>query len=96
VQLLWRTRRRKVLIDWPQAVDDRLERLVRAATAAGENVSRSQMLAALVATADPSPQSAAQTLRSYRLLDADAMAEDPDGEALLPQLRHRGPRRTTG
>ncbi|MFF2952648.1 hypothetical protein ACFVVU_15050 [Kitasatospora sp. NPDC057965] len=91
MELLWRTRRRKTLVEWPQAVDDRLEDLVRAAIAAGENVSRSQMLAALVASADTAPTALADVIRTYRLLEADAFTHaTPDD---LPAPRRLGRKR---
>lgn len=94
MELVWQTQRRKTLVDWPQLVDDRLEILVRAATAAGENVSRAQVLAALVATADTSPEAVAAAIHRYRLLEPADLESDRPDEALLPQVTHRGPRRS--
>lgn len=93
MELLWRSRRRKTLIDWPQAVDDRLEILVRSATAGGENVSRAQLLAALVAGADASPERLADLVRAYRRTEADTFTANHARDD-LPPARHPGPRRT--
>ncbi len=91
-ELLFQGDRRKVLLAWPQAVDVRLEVLVRAATAAGENVSRSQMAAALIARASVDPEELAQTLREYRRM---GHADFIDGNTRddLPTVRHPGPNR---
>jgi hypothetical protein len=93
MELVWQAQRRRTLVDWPQAVDDRLEILVRAATAAGENVSRAQLLAALVAAADPTPDTLAELLRNYRQMHLADFAAHHDRED-LPTVRHPGPRRT--
>ena len=93
MELLWQQPRRNTLISWPEAVDQRLDILVRATTAAGENASRSQILAALVTAADTDPQALARLLRSYRRLHADALAGDND-RTDLPTVRTPGPRRT--
>ncbi|GAA3123458.1 hypothetical protein [Nonomuraea salmonea] len=95
MKLLWRTQRRNTLISWPQSIDDRLERLVAAGLAAGENVSRSQVLAALVANAEVSPEGVATLIRAYRHMPAEALDEMPDAatSADWPQVRHPGPRR---
>ncbi|MFI7126843.1 hypothetical protein ACIBQ1_14200 [Nonomuraea sp. NPDC050153] len=95
MELLWRARRRNTLITWPQAVDDRLERLVSAGLAAGENISRSQLLAALVVNAEVSPGNVAALMQAYRSMSVEAL-----GDALAsattedwPKVRHPGPRR---
>lgn len=94
MELLWRTQRRNTLLSWPQAVDDRLERLVAAALAAGENVSRSQLLAALVVNTEISPEHVAASIRTYRSIRADALDEIGTAED-WPEVRHPGPRRDT-
>ncbi|RPE37188.1 hypothetical protein [Kitasatospora cineracea] len=93
MELLWQQARRNTLISWPEDVDRRLDILVRAATAAGENTSRSQILAALVTAADPDPQHLAATLRAYRLLHTDALTGDSQRDD-LPSVRNPGPSRT--
>ena len=93
MELVWQAQRRKTLVDWPQAVDDRLEILVRAAMAAGENTSRAQVLAALVAAADTTPEALASLLRAYRRMDTADFAADHVRED-LPAVRHPGPRRS--
>ncbi|MEV4383815.1 hypothetical protein [Streptosporangium sp. NPDC049644] len=95
MKLLWRARRRNTLVTWPQAVDDRLERLVAAGLAAHENVNRSQLLAALVVNAEVSPEHVAALLQAYRSMSADAL-DNTSGSGIpedWPEVRHPGPRR---
>ncbi|WP_214319040.1 hypothetical protein [Nonomuraea sediminis] len=96
MKLLWRSQRRNTLVSWPHAVDDRLERLVAAGLAAGENVSRSQVLAALVASTEVSPEQVSALVRAYRRMPAEALDEHPDTADEWPQVRHPGPRRGAG
>jgi hypothetical protein len=93
VELLCQRPRRNRLVSWPEDVDGRLEILVRAAAAAGEQTSRSQLLAALVAAADLRPDAIADLLHSYRRLAADALSEGNQGDG-LPTVRAPGPART--
>lgn len=84
--------RRKVLVALPEPVDERLEWLLRVAKAAGTPVSRSQMLAAVVASAPIGPGELAQVVQSYLSLELPAFSEGhPYGD--LPEIRHPGPRR---
>ncbi|WP_329574970.1 hypothetical protein OG500_38000 [Kitasatospora sp. NBC_01250] len=93
MELLWQQARRNTLITWPEDVDRRLDILVRSATAAGENTSRSQILAALVTAAGTDPQHLAAILRAYRLLRTDALTGDSHRDD-LPAVRTPGPPRT--
>ncbi|WP_406324898.1 hypothetical protein OG784_42300 [Streptomyces sp. NBC_01617] len=93
MELLCRCPRRNRLVSWPEDVDGRLEVLVRAAAAAGEQTSRSQLLAALVAAADTRPAAIADLLHSYRRLAADALTEGNQGNG-LPVVPSPGPHRT--
>ncbi|MFI6875786.1 hypothetical protein ACIBL6_20365 [Streptomyces sp. NPDC050400] len=87
--LLWQRPRRKTLVDWPEDVDGRLDVLVRAAAAAGEQTSRSQVLAALVAAAETRPAVMAELLHSYRQMPADALEADKTRDD-LPLVRTPG------
>ncbi|MBY8864480.1 hypothetical protein [Streptomyces sennicomposti] len=93
MELLWQRPRRKTLVDWPEDVDTRLDVLVRAAAAAGEQTSRSQILAALVTAAEVRPALIAQLLHSYRQMPADALDADNSRDD-LPSVRSPG--RTRG
>lgn len=59
-----KTRTTSVL--WPEAVDDRLELLHHLASEAGEQASRAQILAALVANAPLDGEGIGVMVRSYR------------------------------
>ncbi|MEU2283037.1 hypothetical protein ABZ614_14080 [Streptomyces sp. NPDC013178] len=94
MELLWRADRRNTLIAWPDAVNERLDQLVAAGLAAGENVNRSHLLAALVVHADLSPEFVADIVRAYRTLDSDALDEANRSAAeQWPPVRRPGPRR---
>jgi hypothetical protein len=93
VELLWQRPRRKTLVDWPEDVDGRLDVLVRAAAAAGEQTSRSQVLAALVTAAEAHPSVIAELLHSYRQMPADALEADNTRDD-LPSVRSPGRTRT--
>lgn len=93
MELLWQRPRRKTLVDWPEDVDSRLDVLVRAAAAAGEQTSRSQVLAALVTAAEVRPALIADLLHSYRQMSADALEAD-NARDDLPSVRSPG--RTRG
>ncbi|MET7738536.1 hypothetical protein ABZT02_45950 [Streptomyces sp. NPDC005402] len=89
MELLWQCPRRKTLVDWPEDVDRRLDVLVRAAAAAGEQTSRSQVLAALVTAAAVRPAVIAELLHSYRQMPADALEAD-NARDDLPSVRSPG------
>ncbi|MFE1935937.1 hypothetical protein ACFW95_37270 [Streptomyces sp. NPDC059474] len=89
MELLWQRPRRKTLVDWPEDVDTRLDVLVRAAAAAGEQTSRSQVLAALVTAAEVRPALIAEFLHTYRQLPAGALDADNTRDD-LPFVRSPG------
>lgn len=94
MELLWRAERRNTLIAWPDAVNERLDQLVAAGIAAGENINRSHLLAALVVHADLSPEFVAGIMRDYRALNSDALDEANRSAAeQWPAVRRPGPRR---
>lgn len=94
MELLWRTERRNTLIAWPDAVNERLDHLVAAGIAAGENVNRSHLLAALVAQAELSPEFVADAMRAYRTLGSDDLDEANRSAAeQWPTARRPGPQR---
>ncbi|MHA4815842.1 hypothetical protein ACXZ65_15980 [Streptomyces aculeolatus] len=91
---VFQSERRRTLLEWPSLIDERLEILIRAAVAAGEPVSRAQMLAALVAQTDADPDDVADTVRSYRRLRCTDFAVGNDRDD-LPRVRHTGRRRAS-
>ncbi|MET7944190.1 hypothetical protein [Streptomyces sp. NPDC005302] len=95
MELLHRQQQRRTTsVQWPEDIDRHLNILVRAATAAGERTSRAELLAALVAAADPQPEQLTVLLHRYRRLPETALAEDESRED-LPHVRSPGPRRAT-
>ncbi|WP_329421292.1 hypothetical protein [Streptomyces sp. NBC_01268] len=94
MESLWRAERRNTLIAWPDAVNERLDQLVAAGIAAGENINRSHLLAALVVHADLSPEFVAGIMRDYRALNSNALDEANRSAAeQWPAVRRPGPRR---
>lgn len=92
MDLVWKSARRATLVSWPTSVDDRLDVLVRAATAAGESVTRSQLLAALVSEASQEPDELSSVIRRYRTTESEQFVESHSG-ADLPVVRRPGRRR---
>jgi hypothetical protein len=92
MDLLWKSERRETLVSWPASVDDRLDLLVRAATAAGESVSRSQLLAALVVDASQEPEQLSRAIRRYRATESGGFVS-AHRRAGLPAIRRPGRRR---
>lgn len=85
-------RRRKALFTLPEPVDDRLESLTRVARAGMMQVSRSQMIAALIASAPTDPQRLAGVVQRYLDKQAEAFAQEHPG-ADLPDVQHSGAKR---
>ena len=88
---LFRSSRRRTLIAWPEAIDARLDVLVDAAAAAGEVVSRSQLLAALVSEAPISDETLVAIIRRYRRIDLDEFAVPERRPAATRPGRRRQP-----
>jgi DNA-binding response OmpR family regulator len=93
MELLRDSPKRTTSVQWPDAVDARLEILAALATAAGEQVSRAQLLAALVAMAPLDKEALSVAVHSYRqqlheeFATATAQVED------LPRVRRSGRKR---
>ena len=84
--------RRNTLVALPEPVDERLELLIRVTRTAGIQVSRSQILAAMVAAAPTAPAGLSRMVRRYLSLKLSAFSEGhPDGD--LPEVTHLGRRR---
>ena len=85
--------RRKVLVVLPEPVDERLEWLLRVAKAAGTPVSRSQLLAAVIASTPTGSREVARIVQRYLSLELPAFSDGhPYGD--LPEIRHPGPQRS--
>lgn len=85
-------RRRKALFTLPEPVDDRLESLTRVARAGRMQVSRSQMIAALIASAPTDPRRLATVVQRYLDKQAEAFTQEHPG-ADLPDVQHPGAKR---
>jgi hypothetical protein len=85
--------RRNTLVALPEPVDQRLDLLIRVVRTDGIVVSRSQMLAAMVAAAPTARRGRLSGMvRRYLALTQSAFsAEDPNGE--LPEVARRGRQR---
>jgi hypothetical protein len=86
--------RRKTLFTLPEPVDDRLESLTRVARAGRMQVSRSQMIAALIAAAPTDPRGLAGVVQKYLDERAEVFAREHRG-ADLPDGQHPGAKRGT-
>jgi hypothetical protein len=92
IELVSQAKSRKVLVVLPEPVDDHLEMLLRAARAGGAQASRSQLLAALVATAPTEATQVTQLVLDYLSLEIpDLRARRPQGR--LPLVKFRGRKR---
>ena len=94
VDLLKDSQRRTTAVQWPTEVDDHLDHLVRLLAAEGIQISRAQLLAALVADANPNGTSLARVARRYlgRMQVGDLAAIAPEA-GRLPSTARRGRRR---
>ena len=80
-------------INWPRAVEVRLEQLLAQAKAAGERTSRKELVAALVATSKLSDAQLGRMLRRYRTAKVRDILSVPADENVVPFTKQRpGPR----
>lgn len=92
---LSRSRDVPVGLRWPAAVGERLDQLVEEATALGEKTNRKELIAALIATADLTPDEVASRLKRYRTMTAGEILPLHIAQEGVVELRPRtpGPRR---
>lgn len=93
MELLKNSQKRTTSVQWPEAVDDRLEALLGLAVAAGERVSRAELLAMLVAEAPLNGRQIGERVRAYRQLLPDEFSQTTTQVGELPVVRRPGPRR---
>jgi hypothetical protein len=80
-------------VSWPLPVEARLERLLEQAKTAAERTSRKELVAALIATADPTDAQLRRMLRRYRTARVRDILPVPEGENVIPFVRQGpGPR----
>lgn len=93
---LHRGQRRSTLVQWPEMIDSRLDLLLYLINQAGENASRAQLLAALVAAAPLDGAKLMRLLRKYRTQDEESFSQEEEGTPTLPEDRRKpGPRGTS-
>jgi hypothetical protein len=86
---------RQCAISWPLPVDMKLEKLLEVARDAGENTSRKEIVAALVALAEMDGHTLGELLRRYRVAAVDDILPgdaDADGDVIHFRSRKPGPR----
>lgn len=93
MELLKDSAKRTTSVQWPQAIDDRLQVLVAMAAAAGEPVSRAQLLAALVAGTPMEGEHIGEAVRSYRRQRPEEFRQATRTAGELPMIRPPGPKR---
>lgn len=93
MELLMDSAKRTTSVQWPEAVDARLEVLLGLLKAAGEPVSRAQLLAALVADAPLNGRRLGNTVRAYRSQEPAAFSQATAAVGEIPDVRHPGARR---
>ena len=80
-------------VSWPLPVDMRLDGLLSQADAAGENTSRKELAAAIIASAKFSDVQLGKLLRWYRTLKVRELLTVPDGDNVVRfSKRKPGPR----
>jgi hypothetical protein len=81
-------------VNWPLAVDRRLDQLVDLANSAGANTKRNEMAAAIVSTAVPDPEQLLQLLIHYRRTTVrDVVLDVPDAATAVELPRYSPGRR---
>lgn len=86
---------KQAAVAWPLPVDMRLDVLLAQADAAGENTSRKELAAAIIATTRLSNAQLGRLLRRYRTAKVSDLVALPEGENIIPFVRQKpGPRRS--
>lgn len=93
MDLLKDSGKRVTSVQWPEAVDARLDTLIALAARAGEQVSRSQMLAALVADASMDDGELGEKVRLYRSQLLTEFITETSRAGDLPTLHRPGRKR---
>jgi hypothetical protein len=86
---------KQAAVAWPLPVDVRLDELLAQANAAGENTSRKELVAAIIAGTRVSDAQLGRLLRQYRKARVRDLVALPEGENVVPFVKHKpGPRRS--
>lgn len=87
---------KQAAVAWPLPVDVRLDELLDQADAAGENTSRKELVAAIIANTRVSDAQLGRLLRWYRKAKVRDLISPPEGENIVPFVKHKpGPRRSS-
>jgi hypothetical protein len=88
---------KQAAVAWPLPVDVRLDELLAQAEAAGEKTSRKELVAAIIAKTRVSDTQLGRLLRWYRTAKVCDLISLPEGENVVPFVKHKpGPRRSSG
>jgi hypothetical protein len=94
-QLIRDCPQKQAAIAWPLPVDVRLDELLAQASAAGENTSRKELVAAIIASTRVSDTQLGRLLRQYRKTRVRDLIVFQEGENVVPFVKHKpGPRRS--
>jgi hypothetical protein len=92
-QLVRKCPEKQAAVSWPLPVDARLDELLAQAEAAGENTSRKELAAAIIALTRVTDAQLGRLLRRYRKAKVRDLVSLPEGENVVPFMTHRpGPR----
>jgi hypothetical protein len=84
---------KQAAVAWPLPVDARLDELLAQAEAAGENTSRKELVAAIIALTTVTDAQLGRLLRRYRRAKVRDLISLPEGENVVPFMKHKpGPR----
>lgn len=93
-QLIRDCPQKQAAVAWPLPVDARLDELLAQADAAGENTSRKELAAAIIASTRVSDARLGRLLRWYRKARVRDLVSPSPGENVVPFTKHKpGPRR---
>jgi hypothetical protein len=84
---------KQAAVAWPLPVDARLDELLAQAEAAGENTSRKELAAAIIAFTRVTDAQLGRLLRRYRKAKVHDLVSLPEGENVVAFMKHKpGPR----
>lgn len=87
---------KQAAVAWPLPVDMRLEQLLAQAERAGENTTRKELAAAIIAAASPTDAQLGKMLRRYRTAKVRDLLSVPEGANVVPFVKRKPGRRTVG
>lgn len=87
---------KQAAVTWPLPVDARLDELLAQAEAAGENTSRRELVAAIIGSTRLTDVQLGRMLRRYRTAKVHDLILFPEGENVVPFVKHKPGPRTSG